>query len=104
MAALVELDPDLDEKVAKLKAPRAKALAIAESIAERARETAPKGTTGDYEAGIVVQETKFGARVVATDPKSAIEEFGAPRANQPGRFILRNAAASLGLKFKKRGS
>ena len=96
----IDIDGDLDAKVAKLVLKGGHAKKIAESIAERAKETAPE-ESGDYKAGIIVQDTKTGARVIATDYKSAWIEFGAPNRNEPAQFILRKAAQSLGLKFKK---
>lgn len=98
----VDVNLDLDERVGELVAKGGHLDGIADAIAERAREMAPE-ETGAYKAGIIVQETKHGARVVATDFKSAWIEFGDPPANQPARFILRNAVVSLGLHFKKSG-
>lgn len=96
----IDIDGDLDARVGAMVAKSGQLVGIAEAIAAAARASAPE-ESGAYRAGIIVQETKHGARVVATDFKSAWIEFGDPPANQPARFILRNAVVSLGLKFKK---
>jgi len=77
----------------------------AEQIAERAREMAPVDT-GNYRDGIRAErsnkQTSGVWRVVATDQKSSWVEFGTFK--DPGQFVLRQAAESLGFKFvKKRG-
>jgi hypothetical protein len=97
----VALHYDIDVKVAKMPEVQKSALDVAENVAQIARDTAPS-VTGDYKAGIKAQQTKSGARVFASDYKSAWIEFGAPNRNQPARWILRRAAESAGLKFKKR--
>lgn len=94
--------PDLDEKVVQLPLVGAKAVDVAVHIAQVARDTAPEDS-GDYVAGIVVQKTKTGARVWASNFKSAWLEFGAPSRGLPARFILRRAVESAGYTFKKRG-
>jgi hypothetical protein len=75
----------------------------AEKIAQVARDTAPV-LTGAYQAGIVVQDTKGGARVFASDYKSAWVEFGIPSRGQAAHFTLRRAAEVAGYTFKKRGA
>ena len=99
----ISLDPSLDEKVAKLIGEGDDAFKVAEAIAEIARSSAP-AVTGDYASGIKAQKTKFGARVLASDYKSAWIEFGVPSRGIPARFILRRAVDAAGLKFKKRGA
>ena len=76
------------------------AMEIATAIAAEARATAPV-VTGNYRDGIVVQATKHGARVLASDQKSTWVEFGIPSRGVAPQFVLRNAAESLGYKFKK---
>lgn len=97
----IDLDPDLDEKVAHMPEVKTASLDTARKVAALARSRAPK-ETGTYADGIVVQETKGGARVFAADQKSAWIEFGVPGRNQPARWVLRSAAEALGLKFTKR--
>jgi len=77
------------------------AMDAARKVAAIAQSNAPR-ESGDYAGGIEVQETPHGARVFASDPKSAFIEFGVPGRNQPARWILRNAAIAAGLKFTKR--
>ena len=98
----VDLDPDLDEKLADMIAKGDKPLEIAEMIAAAARADAPV-ESGLYRDGISAHKTPHGARVVASDNKSSWVEFGIPSQNQPPQFILRRAVDSLGLKFKKGG-
>ena len=98
----VDLVPDLDEKVRHLPEVKTASMEQARKVAQIARENAPR-ESGTYADGIVVQETKGGARVFASDQKSAWIEFGVPGRNQPARWILRRAAESAGLKFVKRG-
>lgn len=97
----VNIPDDLDLQVAKM--PELKTLAVdeAKEVAAAARAAAPVDT-GNYAAGIVVQETKFGAIVLATDQKSGWIEFGIPSRGIPARFILRRAVEAVGLKFRKR--
>jgi hypothetical protein len=97
----VHLEPDLDEQVGKMPELHLSARNIAEKIAAVARANAPVDT-GLYQSRIEVQDTKTGARVFAADQKSAWIEFGIPSHNQPARWVLRTAAESLGLKFKKK--
>lgn len=97
----IDLVPDLDEKVRHLPEVKTASMEMARKVAQIARESAPK-ETGTYADGIVVQETKSGARVFASDQKSAWIEFGVPGRNQPARWILRRAAEAAGLKFVKR--
>lgn len=96
----ITLDPDLEEKVAALVAAGDKPLEVAKAVAEAARSLAPV-KTGLYRERITAQRTKGGARVFASDQKSSWVEFGIPSHNQPAQFVLRRAAESLGLKFKK---
>jgi len=97
----VTLVYDIDVKVAKMPEVKKSSLEVAEEVAQIARSNAPS-VSGDYKAGIRAQATKMGARVFASDYKSAWIEFGVPNRNQPARWILRRAAESAGLKFKKR--
>ena len=89
-------------RIAHMARVRDACLEVAEDAAEYAREIAPYDT-GDYVAGITAEKTEAGARVIASDPISAIIEFGAPGRNLPARWILRTAASMAGLKFKKGG-
>jgi hypothetical protein len=98
----IDLDPGLDEKVAKIPELLTDSKDAAEQIADVARGTAPV-QSGAYVDGIEVQETKSGARVFASDYKSAWIEFGVPSQGQPAHFNLRKAAESAGYEFKKRG-
>jgi len=77
-------------------------LEAAEAAANEARSIAPIDS-GNYAASITAEKTDTGARVVASDPISAIIEFGAPGRNLPARWILRTGATLAGLKFKKGG-
>lgn len=97
---MFNLDPSIDDQVARSAAVRQAALIVAEEIAAVARGTAPR-ESGDYAAGITAQTTKSGARVIAADYKSAWIELGVPGHGIPARFNLRRAAASLGYKFRK---
>jgi hypothetical protein len=99
----LELEPDLDEKVAKVPELLTDSKAAAEQIADIARGTAPV-VSGEYVDGIEVQETKSGARVFASAPVSAFVEFGVPSQGQVAHFNLRKAAESAGYEFKKRGA
>ena len=99
----LELDPDVDDKVGKMPELRANSKDAADQIADIARGTAPV-ETGEYVDGIQVQETKSGARVFASDYKSAWIEFGVPSQGQPAHFNLRKAAEAAGYKFRKSGS
>lgn len=96
----IAIDPNLDQKVHEMPEIQVAATDVAERIATVARSTAPV-QTGRYAAGIQVEDFKGGARVIATDQKSSWIEFGVPSQGQPARWTLRNAAASLGLKFRK---
>lgn len=97
----VDLDPDVDYKVGHMPEVHTAALEQARKVAQVARYLAPK-ESGTYADGIVVQETKSGARVFASDQKSSWIEFGVPGRNQPARWVLRRAAEACGLKFTKR--
>ena len=97
----IDIDGDIDERVVEEKVVKETALEAAERVVAIARETAPH-LSGDYAAGIGVQPTKTGARVYASDYKSAWIEFGIPSRGQPAHWILRRAAEAAGLKFKKR--
>ena len=97
---VVTLDPDLNAAVALLVGQMGAAVPIAEKIAEAARALAPV-VLGNYRDGIVVQATRTGARVLASDQKSSWIEFGIPSHNQPAQFVLRRAVDACGLKFKK---
>lgn len=99
----IDIDGDVDEKVADLSDVKMSAHDSAEKIADVARSTAPVGETGDYRDQIMVQDTKSGARVLASAPESAFVEFGVPSQGQPAQFNLRKAAVTAGFKFKKRG-
>lgn len=95
-----EPNPNIDEEARGLSIVGASAEEAAEKIAAIARSDAPH-ETGEYAAGIVVQKTKTGARVFASDYKSAWIEFGVPSQGQPARFVLRRAVEAAGFKFKK---
>lgn len=97
----IHLNTNIDDQVAHLPVIEDAALDVARKIAEQARSTAPV-LTGAYQAGIIVEVYKTGARVVASDQKSAWIEFGIPSNNVPAQFNLRSAATSLGYKFKKK--
>ena len=96
----LHIDPELEMNLHKMPAIEVAAFEAATKIADRARDTAPV-VTGRYKAGIKVERFRGGARVLATDQKSSWVEFGNPKKHIPAQFILRNAAASLGFKFKK---
>jgi hypothetical protein len=91
---------NIDEEARGLPIIASSAEAAAEQIAEIARSSAPH-ESGDYAAGIVVQKTKTGARVFASDYKSAWIEFGVPSQGKPARFNLRRAVEAAGFRFKK---
>lgn len=107
-----EPNPNIDEELGNADLPVIKTSSkeVAEDIARVARQLAPSGPSnsgsepGAYVDGIVVQETKTGARVLASDYKSAWIEFGVPSQGQPARFVLRRAVEAAGYKFRKRGS
>ena len=96
----VNLTSTVEEDVCQLVADGDTSMAAAEKVAAAARASAPV-LTGAYLAGIVVQKTRGGARVFASDPKSAFVEFGVPNRGQPAQFVLRHAADAVGLTFKK---
>ena len=98
---VVNLDPSLADKLMNMFEVKSAAMDAARKVASIAQGNAPH-ESGDYAGGIVAEETPHGARVVASDPKSAFIEFGVPGRNQPARWILRNAAVAAGLKFTKR--
>lgn len=97
----LHLNSTLEQDVEKMPELHISALEAARDIAAIAVATAPR-VDGDYVAGIGVQETKAGARVFASDEKSAFVEFGIPSRGVPAQFILRRAAEAAGYKFKKR--
>ena len=97
----IDIDDDIDEKVAQMPEVKETALDVAERVADIARSTAPV-VSGDYRDGIEAQKTKNGARVFASDYKSAWVEFGIPSRGIGAQFNLRNAAKTAGLKFKKK--
>lgn len=97
---VVDIDNDIDVKIHTVPEVKSASHEAVDKIASIARDTAPV-RDGDYKAGIVTQETKFGWRVLATDQKSAWIEFGIPSHNQPAQFILRRSAVSAGYKFSK---
>ena len=108
----ITLIPDIDSRVHQLPEVLTECMALAEKVASEARSIAPVaenpgvGLPGDYKRGIVAQQTRGGARVVAQDPKSAWVEFGIPSKNIPPQFVIRRAAEACGLAFtkSKRGS
>ena len=97
----IDIDDDVDKRAAMEPVVKETALEAAERVATIARETAPQ-LTGNYASGIGVQPIKTGARVFASDYKSAWIEFGVPSRGQPAHWILRRAAEAAGLKFRKR--
>lgn len=97
----IDLVPELDEQVLQMVEVKDSAYQAAEKVADIAIATAPV-VSGDYRDGIEVQVTKSGARVFASDPKSAFVEFGVPSQGEPAQFNLRRAAEAAGLKFTKR--
>lgn len=98
----IELIGNLDDEVRKLPELIAASQDAAAAVAAAARALAPVAE-GNYLDGITVQQTKAGARVLASDQKSAWIEFGIPSRGIPARFVLRRAVEAVGLKFKKRG-
>lgn len=97
----LELDPELDTRLEGHPLLLIGSHEAAEKIATIARDTAPV-VSGDYKTGIIVQDTKKGARVFASDYKSAWVEFGVPSRGQPAHFNLRRAAERAGFKFRKK--
>lgn len=100
MSELFTLTTGIEQLVQEQVAAGGVAMEVANEIAAYAIGAAPV-VTGRYRDGIIVQETKRGARVLASDQKSSWIEFGNPKRNQPARFILRNAVEALGYTFKK---
>lgn len=96
----VDVDSDIDQKIDGHPLLILGSHEAAEKIADIARDTAPV-VSGDYKAGIIVQDTRRGARVFASDYKSAWVEFGVPSKGEPAQFNLRRAAEAAGFKFKK---
>ena len=96
-----EANPSINSELAEHPAVKSAALDAAQAIAAEAIRTAPVGETEAYKDGIRAQETKHGARVIASAPESAYIEFGVPAHGIPATFNLRRAAISLGYKFKK---
>lgn len=97
----IDIDDDIDKKASDVPEVKETAFSVANRVAEIARGTAP-ALSGDYKSGIGVQKTKRGARVFASDYKSAWIEFGVPSRGIPAKFNLRNAAKAAGLKFRKK--
>lgn len=75
----------------------------ADEILAVAQEIGPV-VSGAYVAGMFVQKTTSGYRVLASDPKSAWVEFGVPSDNEPAQFILRRATETAGYSFTKRSA
>jgi hypothetical protein len=98
----IHLVPGLEEAVRHLPELHRTTRDAADAAASIARSMAPVDE-GDYVAGIEVQDTPGGgARVLASDQKSAWIEFGIPSRGIPANFVLRRAAEAAGLSFKKR--
>lgn len=97
----INLDSNLDDNVRHFPDVVSSCEEAAQKIAAIARQNAPV-VTGRYVAGIQVQTTKAGARVFASDQKSALIEFGVPSRGQAGKFVFRRAVEAAGYKFKKR--
>ena len=91
----------LDADVLQVVAAGDTAMVMAGKIAALAKAIAPV-LTGRYRDGIKVEKTELGARVIATDNKSAWVEFGVPSRNQEAHFVFRRAAEAVGLKFVRR--
>jgi hypothetical protein len=98
-----EPDQDLNENLHRMPEIQTSARTIAAEIAAAAREIAPV-VDGNYRDGILIQETRSGWRVLASDQKSSWVEFGIPSRGQPAHFTLRRAVEAAGYKFKKRGA
>ena len=104
----IDLDEEALWKVGETDEVQSATKSAADSIAARARTTAPVDT-GAYRAGIVVERSSRQMKngqsnayvVLATDPKSAFIEFA--HNNREGSWNLRTAAESLGLQFVKKG-
>lgn len=96
-----EADRDLIENLHKMPEIQTSTKTIASEIAAAAREIAPV-QDGNYKAGILIQETRSGWRVLASDQKSSWVEFGIPSRGQPAQFVLRRAVEMAGYKFKKK--
>lgn len=98
----IEIKSNLNQELKKFPFVTSKTEGIVMAIAERAREMAPV-ESGAYRDGIQINRVndKGVARVVATDQKSSWIEFG--NVHQPGYFVIRSAAESLGLTFSKKG-
>ena len=97
----IELDSNLEDNVRHFPDVVTTCEEVAQKIAAIARQNAPV-VTGRYVSGIQVQRTRAGARVFASDQKSALIEFGVPSRGQPGKFVLRRAVQAAGYKFRKR--
>ena len=97
----INIREGLDADVLNVVAKGDTALVMAGKIAALAQAIAPVDT-GRYRDGIKFEKTMLGARVIATDQKSAWIEFGIPSRNQQAQFILRRAAEAVGLKFVRR--
>ena len=83
----IRLDPNLQDKLHNMPEIRTITEDAATQVAQIARSMAPV-LTGAYQRGILTQQTKDGARVLATDEKSAWIEFGIPSRGIPARWIL----------------
>jgi hypothetical protein len=98
----IELNPNVEKDVEEFVGKGDGAMQVAEKVLKVAISNAPVDS-GQYRNSLKVQKTKYGARVVATDQKSAWIEFGIPSRGIPAQFVLRRAAAQLGLTFRKKG-
>ena len=97
----IMLAKGLDADVLNVVAKGDTCLEMAEKVAVLCRAIAPVDT-GRYRDGIKAEKTFGGARVIATDQKSAWIEFGIPSRGHEAQFILRRAAEAVGLKFVRR--
>lgn len=98
----IELNPNVEKDVEEFVGKGDSAMQVAEKVLKIAVSNAPRDT-GRYASGLQVQKTRYGARVYAKDEKSAWIEFGIPSRGIPAQFVLRRAAAQLGLTFRKKG-
>lgn len=101
----IDLNPNLERDLNKLKAVDDKVQAAARAIAERARQLAPVDT-GEYRDKITVQKSNKSNsgiwRVISTAQEAFWVEFGVPSRGIHGQFVFRRAVESLGLKWAKR--
>lgn len=112
MSARFRLYPDAKKTLTNLPEVTEAVNDVATQISEEARANAPVGT-GDYAAGIQVVESvaadgSVTRTVLATDPKSALIEYGTgPRENakgsnrgeMPAFHVLGSAVDALGLRI-----